>query len=189
MKAWWIVGLLVLAPLGVAAQAPQPGRAPAPAGASQPPAGASQPPAGASRAPPGAHQAPSGLPAFKPLPQMPGTLSWKTLAEVDLVKEAGRFRPKFSAAVAALNGKPVKLQGFMVPLESTERHGHFLLSALPQTCSFCLPGGPEAMVEVKISNPVKFTFEPLLVSGRLAVLTDDKTGMYYRIGDGRAVER
>ena len=58
-----------------------------------------------------------------------------------------------------------------------------LLSQMPQTCAFCLSGGPEQMVEVKASKAVKYTFEPVVVSGKLTVLKDDPTGVFYRLID------
>jgi hypothetical protein len=58
-----------------------------------------------------------------------------------------------------------------------------VLTAMPQTCAFCLPGGPESMVEVKSKSAVKYTFEPVVLSGRLAILKDDPTGVFYRLTD------
>jgi hypothetical protein len=54
---------------------------------------------------------------------------------------------------------------------------------MPTTCAFCLPGGPESMVEVKMKTPVKYTFDAVVVTGKLAVLKDDPTGIFYRIID------
>jgi hypothetical protein len=54
---------------------------------------------------------------------------------------------------------------------------------MPQSCSFCLPGGPESMVEVKTKTPVKYTFEPVVVTGKMAILKDDPTGVFYRLTD------
>ncbi len=119
----------------------------------------------------------------KPLPERKDVVSWKTLAQVELVKVKDRFVPQFSSSVAALDRKEVKLQGFMMPLEMGDKQSHFILSAVPQTCAFCLPGGPEQMVEVKMKTPVKYGFDPIVVSGRLEVLKDDPTGVYYRLTD------
>jgi hypothetical protein len=58
-----------------------------------------------------------------------------------------------------------------------------VLTAMPQTCVFCLPGGPESLVEVRARTPVKYTFEPVVLSGKLAVLKDDANGLYYRLTD------
>ena len=120
---------------------------------------------------------------FKPLPERKDVVSWKLLAQVELVKQKDRYVPQFSSGVAALNAKEVKLQGFMMPLEMGDKQTHFILSAMPQSCSFCMPGGPESLVEVKTKAPVKFGFDPVVLSGRLAVLKDDPTGVFYRLTD------
>jgi hypothetical protein len=132
------------------------------------------------------HQAPPGVDPnqpFKPLAERKDVVSWKLLAEVELVKQKDRYVPQFSQGVAALDQKEVKLQGFMMPLEMGDKQTHFVLSALPVTCAFCLPGGPEALVEVKTRQPVKYSFDPIVVRGRMSVLKDDPTGVFYRITD------
>jgi hypothetical protein len=125
--------------------------------------------------------------ASKPLPEIKGVVSWKTLADVKPLKQKDRFIPDFGKSIATLDQKEVKLQGFMMPLEMGERQKRFLLVALPPTCSFCLPGGAEQMVEVQAKTPVKYGFEPIIVSGRLSLLRDDPMGLYYRLTDATAV--
>ena len=120
---------------------------------------------------------------FQPLADRKDVVSWKLLAQVELVKVKDRFVPQFSSGVAALDKKEVKVQGFMMPLQMGDKQTHFVLSAMPQSCPFCLPGGPESLVEVKTKSPVKYTFEPLVLSGRLEVLKDDPTGVFYRLSD------
>jgi len=131
---------------------------------------------------------PPGTPpaAVKPLLEMKGVVSWKTLSQVELIKQKDRYVPQFSDSVSALDKKEVKVQGFMMPLSAGERQSHFILASSPQTCMFCLPGGPEQFVEVKTKKPVKFTFEPIVVSGRMAVLSSDPTGVFYRLTDAVA---
>jgi hypothetical protein len=131
------------------------------------------------------HQAPPGVDptAFKPLPERKDVLSWKLLAQVELVKQKDRYVPQFSSGVSALDKKDVKVQGFMMPLEMGDKQSHFVLAAMPTTCAFCLPGGPESMVEVQMKTPVKYTFDAVVVTGRLAVLKDDPSGIFYRIVD------
>ena len=121
--------------------------------------------------------------AFKPLPERQDVVSWKLLGQVEVVKVKDRFIAQFAAGIAALDKKDVKLQGFMMPLEMGDKQTHFILSAMPQSCAFCLPGGPEQLVEIKSKTPVKYTFDPVVLSGRLAVLKDDPTGVYYRLTD------
>ncbi|MCW5574651.1 MAG: DUF3299 domain-containing protein [Burkholderiales bacterium] len=135
----------------------------------------------------------AGLPpspyAAKPLPELKGVVSWKTLADVKTLKQKDRFIPDFGRSVSALDRQEVKLQGFMMPLEMGERQKRFLLVALPPTCAFCMPGGPEQVVEVRAKTPVKYGFEPIVVSGRLALLRNDEMGLYYRLTDAAPVGR
>jgi hypothetical protein len=69
----------------------------------------------------------------------------------------------------------------MMPLEMGDRQKQFVLTAMPQSCAFCLPGGPESLVLVQAKAPVKYTMEPVILSGKLAVLKDDPNGLYYRL--------
>jgi len=129
------------------------------------------------------HQVPPGADPnqFQPLPERKDVVSWKTLSQVELVKQKDRYVPQFASSVAALDKKDVKVQGFMMPLEVGDKQSHFVLTAMPQSCAFCLPGGPESMVEVKSKTPVKYTFDAVVVTGKLTVLKDDPTGIFYRL--------
>jgi hypothetical protein len=131
------------------------------------------------------HQLPPGADPnqVKPLAERNDVVSWKLLSQVELVKQKDRYVPQFAKDVAALDQKTVKVQGFMMPLQVGDKQSHFVLSALPVTCSFCMPGGPEALVEVKTKQPVKYSFDAVTVSGKLSVLKDDPTGVFYRITD------
>jgi len=133
-------------------------------------------------------QAPGDPSQFKPLPERKDVVSWKLLAQVELVKMKDKFVPQFSTGVAALDKKEVKVQGFMMPLEMGDKQTHFILSAMPASCAFCMPGGPEQLVEVKTKAPVKYTFEPVVLTGKLAVLKDDPTGVFYRLTDARSTD-
>jgi hypothetical protein len=129
---------------------------------------------------------PQGDPSFKPLPERKDVVSWKTLSQVELVKTKDRYVPQFASTVTALDQKQVKMQGFMLPLQMGDKQSHFVLAAMPQTCSFCMPGGPESMVEVKMKTPVKYTFDAVILSGKLTVLKDDPTGIFYRLTEAEA---
>jgi uncharacterized protein len=39
------------------------------------------------------------------------------------------------------------------------------------------------MVEVKSKTPVKYTFEPVVLTGKMVILKDDPTGVFYRLTD------
>jgi len=118
---------------------------------------------------------------LKPLPEVKGVVSWSTLAQVQQVKVKDRVVPQYADGVLKLDATEVKLQGFMMPLEMGDKQKQFVLTAMPQTCAFCLPGGPEQLVLVQAKAPVKYTMEPVILSGKLAVLKDDPNGLYYRL--------
>jgi hypothetical protein len=122
------------------------------------------------------------------LPERKDIVSWRLLAQVELVKVKDRYQPQFASAVAALDAKEVKVQGFMMPLEMGDKQSHFILSAAPQDCAFCMPGGPESLVEVKMKKPVAYGFEPIVLTGKLTVLKDDPTGVFYRLTDAVPVK-
>ena len=137
--------------------------------------------------------APTGLPSgqgagvhsplspFAPLPKRSDVVPWSVLTEVDTRLENRRIVPVYSPAVRQLDQKLVRLQGFMMPLGPGGMQRHFLLASVPLTCSFCTPGGPESMVEVRTREPVKYSLGAVVVQGKLQVLQNDPQGLYYRI--------
>ncbi len=120
-------------------------------------------------------------------PQRNGVVSWKTLGDVGEVTIKNRVLPRFSEQIVALDQREVKLQGFMLPLDPGKMQKRFLLSANVPTCPFCMPGGPESLVEVLCSKPIAFSTEPIVISGTLSVLRDDPNGLWYRVKDASLV--
>jgi uncharacterized protein len=125
---------------------------------------------------------------FAPLPKREDVIAWSVLTAISTKNEKNKILPVFGAQQMALNQKTQKIQGFMMPLEPGERQRHFLLTSVPLTCSFCLPGGPESMVEVRTKTPVQYSLEPVVVEGKFQVLADDPYGLYYRVTDAVAVK-
>ena len=135
---------------------------------------------------------PTGLPSAadysaQMLPELSGVVPWKTLAQVEPVKQGNKMVPQFSKDILGLDRKDVRIQGFMIPLDMTDQQNHFLISAVPPHCPFCLPAGPDSIVEVLARKPVAYGFEPIVVSGRFAVLTGDVSGVLYRMTDAVSV--
>ena len=125
---------------------------------------------------------------FAPLPERADVVPWSVLTAVKTRAENNKLLPAFDKSQLALNQKTQRVQGFIMPLEPGERQTHFLLTSVPSTCSFCTPGGPESMVEVKTKTPVKYTLDPVTVEGKFAVLNDDPYGLYYRITEAVGVK-
>jgi hypothetical protein len=134
---------------------------------------------------PGVHSPNSPI---APLPKRTDVVPWSLLTEVKTRAEKNKIVPIFGKEQLALNQKTQRIQGFMMPLEPGEKQTHFLLSSVPLSCAFCVPGGPESMVEVKTKEPVKYSLEPVVVEGKFAVLSDDPYGLYYRVTDAVPVK-
>jgi hypothetical protein len=137
---------------------------------------------------PAAAQTPKGLqvPGGGTEAQPADTVPWQLLQEARTVQRADkRFGPEFTREIRKLDKQQVKIYGFMMPLEQTRMQKRFLLASFPPHCPFCMPGGPESMVEVVADNAVEFTYEPIVVAGRMVVLDDDV--VYYRLTGANAV--
>ena len=113
----------------------------------------------------------------KGLPSAPAASAWATTRarghravgraqQAKTVQKADKkFGPEFTAEIRQLDKQDVKLYGFMMPLDQSAKQKRFLLSPFPPHCSFCMPGGPESMVEVIADKAFDFTYEPITVSG------------------------
>jgi hypothetical protein len=139
---------------------------------------------GAAQTPPKGLQVPGGGVSDA---QPAGTVPWEILQQAKTVQKADKkFGPVFTKEIQALDKRDVKLYGFMMPLDQSRKQKRFLLASFPPHCAFCLPGGPESMVEVVADKPIEFTYEPIVVAGRMAVLENDV--VYYRLTNAAAVE-
>jgi hypothetical protein len=129
--------------------------------------------------------------ANSPFPQLSArddVVPWSVLTSVKTRNIKNRILPVFTMEQLALNQKTQRIQGFMMPLDPGATQRHFLLSSVPLTCSFCVPGGPESMVEIRARTPVKYSMEPVVVEGHFQVLSDDSYGLYYRITEASSVK-
>lgn len=97
------------------------------------------------------------------LPELKGVISWKVLGQVKTMQVGKRFVPEFPAEIRKLD----------------------LLDVKPPSCPFCLSVGPEYIVEVKATTPIKHSMEAVVVADRLNVLRDDPFGLYCRMTDAQ----
>ena len=140
--------------------------------------------------------APGDIPAvhnsFYQVPE--GVIGWDVLGEMDVTTEVlgplrSVFHVDYTDRVKALDTENVRVMGFLYPLAGGIEHEHFLLTAWPPSCPFCLPAGPSQMVEVFTAEPVAFGEGAILMEGTFRVLEDDPSGMYYRMENARLIER
>lgn len=123
-----------------------------------------------------------------------GVVSWDVLGTLDVEVEViaplqTEMTKDFTDDVKALDAQPVRIMGFLYPLEGGVTHERFLLTAWPPSCPFCLPAGPALMVEVNAAEPVEFAEGAILMAGTFALLKDDPSGLYYRLNEAKLVER
>jgi hypothetical protein len=107
---------------------------------------------------------PSAVPAVA---ADPVSIDWKTLGALDYVN--GKVPP----ALQALNGKEVKIPGFIVPLEDYEEEGaEFLLVPYFGACVHTPPPPPNQMVYVRMQGGKKLKFgwwDPVWMEGTLKI--------------------
>ena len=122
------------------------------------------------------------------------TVSWDVLGTMDVKVEViaplrTQMTKNFTEEVRALDDQSVQIMGFLYPLKGGIAHEHFLLTAWPPSCPFCLPAGPTLMVDVQAAEPVEFSEGAILMAGKFDLLENDPSGMYYRLEEATLVER
>lgn len=82
-------------------------------------------------------------------------------------------RPEFPPELAALDGKPVQMVGFMTPYDDLDRMNSFMLFPFPVGCFFCAPPSAleVALVRQRRTDDAPFIDEPILVEGELRLWT------------------
>lgn len=120
---------------------------------------------------------------------------WKILANVNYktrFDEKLKYEvdyPVFGEESKALEGKIVKVKGYMVPLDEYRGHNFFVLSALPyNVCFFCGAAGPETVMEVYTKEDVEFSEKPIWVKGRLKLNDNDYDHLMYILEDAVQIE-
>ena len=104
-------------------------------------------------------------------------------ATVKLNEKTGVFDVKYDDSVKALEGKPLTITGFMLPLEGEEKTKHFLLSKRTPTCPFCMPGGPTEVIEVFSDTPVTWVDDIVKIQGTLKLVPPNDNGMLYQLSN------
>lgn len=108
----------------------------------------------------------------------------KTTIHVD--PKEGYYSATFPPEIKALSGKPVTVSGFILPLESTKKFKHFLLSKRTPTCPFCPPGEPNEIIDVWTLSPIAYTEDILTVKGTFDLMNDREMGLFFKIKNAQA---
>ena len=120
---------------------------------------------------------------------------WKTLAKITFKKEYDEMMgfkvdvPVFSKDVEQLNGKEITIKGYIIPVDGYKSHTEFVFSAFPYNmCFFCGGAGPETVMEVTASEPVKFSTEAIQIKGKLHLNSTDINKLIYSLTDAVLVK-
>ena len=114
-------------------------------------------------------------------------LPWTVVTETVVDR---KFRPSFPKYLKELDGKQVRLTGFMQPLGEGQEGNAFLLIEYPVGCWYCEM--PEAtgivLVELADGKTREATRGKLRITGRLTLNSTDPENFLYTIKDAKAVE-
>ncbi|MCP1727442.1 hypothetical protein J2T60_001407 [Natronospira proteinivora] len=124
-------------------------------------------------------------------PTPEGAVSWDLLGsteeEMEVIDGTSYMRPVYPPAVKELDGETIRIKGFIYPMQNQEHMEEFLFTALPPSCPYCLPAGAGYIIETRAADPIRFTWDAVLLEGELQLLEDDPYGLFYRLKDARPV--
>jgi hypothetical protein len=114
---------------------------------------------------------------------------WDTLykTNIKLDDKTGTYVATFPDDVKNLNGQTIKISGFILPLEATEKFKHFLLSKRTPTCFFCPPGEPNEIIEVFAQKPTEWADDLVIYKGQMSLIQGPETGIFFQLKDAVSI--
>ncbi len=119
-----------------------------------------------------------------------GDPTWKVLntAKVTTDRKRGVMLAAFPPPLAAKNGQPLTIRGFIVPLVAAPKFDRFLLTKTNYACGFCPPPAPTEAIEVKLRRQqIKAHLDEIQVQGRLTLVASSEESVFYRLDDAAVV--
>lgn len=128
-----------------------------------------------------------------------GGTDWKLLGTTQTIEVRAKTeegydnhynQPIFQPEVTALDGKEMKIKGYMFPLDEAEKQKLFLFGPFPLSCPFQYHVGPSLVIEVRAyAHPVTFNYEAVTLKGTLELVPDDpEYGVFYRLKNAKIVK-
>jgi hypothetical protein len=114
---------------------------------------------------------------------------WEVLNQTQVTADTakGEYRAKFPPGVLARGDKPVRITGFILPLEPKSYSAHFMLVRRNTGCPFCPPNAPTEAVEIFARKPFQYMGDEIAVTGRLQLVSASSEGLFYRIDSADVV--
>ena len=133
------------------------------------------------------YSAPASGPAltYNPKHYQNNDPQWEVLNRTQIVADTakGEYKATFPPALAAKQGSVMKISGFILPLETTSRSAHFMLVRRNTGCPFCPPNAPTEAVEIFSRQPVRYTGEEIVVTGKLKLVPSSDQGLFFQLTD------
>lgn len=126
--------------------------------------------------------------------QLQAQNSWKDLEDVRFTTiESNEGYPMevaaFGEEVKKLEGKQIRLKGYIIPLEELRGQKYFVFSRYPfNLCYFCGAAGPETIIEVRSQKEIPFTEDLIELEGRFETNASDPNHMMYLLHEARQVK-
>ncbi|MBT8219211.1 MAG: hypothetical protein KJP00_05285 [Bacteroidia bacterium] len=120
---------------------------------------------------------------------------WQQLSNITYKKEYNEIMgfkvdvPVFAENIKSMEGKEIEIKGYIIPIEGYKSHKEFVFSAYPYSmCFFCGGAGPETVMEVFATEPVKYTDDPITLRGKLELNSQDINRLIYAIHEATIVK-
>ena len=129
---------------------------------------------------------------WKPAATRKGGTSWKLLESTTEKQRVSAgviySKPVFPAAIKALNGKEIRVAGWMMPLDKAAKQKRFVLLAYPPGCPFHFHAMPNQFIEVLAPAGVPLNErDPMVISGTLQLTGQDESGIFYRLVNAKKI--
>lgn len=131
---------------------------------------------------------------FQPVEVPDGYITWQSFATTKEIEECTQdkdffqnceTKPKYSNEILALDGKEVKVMGYMFPLMQGDNQKEFLLGPYPQSCPYHYHVGPSQIIEVHSPKGIKFSYEPVKLEGKFTAEYNSEFGVFYYLKDAK----
>jgi len=93
-----------------------------------------------------------------------------------------------SPEVKAMDGQTVTANGFVLPLDGSDKTRHFLLTKRTPVCMYCPPGEPNEVIEVTSKQAVDWNDDMVTLKGRFTLVNDGEKAIFFALKDAEAVK-
>lgn len=103
-------------------------------------------------------------------------------SQVNFNGKSGLYTLEPTEEIKSMQGQPVEVRGFIIPLDGNEMTTNFLIGVNTPVCFFHPPGELNQVIEVISKKPIKWTTEKeIKIKGRFGLKEDKQMGVFYKI--------